>query len=311
MNILLLALVPACFALNPVIGRAMADVFGPASLSVVRWSGSALVIALLARGEIGARRAPLGVTARLAGLGILGMGFCAYAAFIGAHTSTATNVSLIYGCTPAFVAVWEISSGRQRAKASLALGIAGCLLGVVLILTQGHLEALRNMRFVPGDLWAAAGMFAFVVYTVAMRRVSSGLGPLSQFTLMASAATLALAPVAALEVAADGWPALQMRALPWIAALVLATGIGAYLGYNVSLKRNGPVLTSASIALTPMYAAMLAVVLIGERLAWYHGVALVLVVCGLMLINRGQAAPPAAAPATAAGSPRAGNSSAT
>ena len=123
---------------------------------------------------------------------------------------------------------------------------------------------------------------------------------------MASAATLALAPVAALEVAADGWPALQMRTLPWIAALVLATGIGAYLGYNVSLKRNGPVLTSASIALTPMYAAMLAVVLIGEQLAWYHGVALVLVVCGLMLINRGQAAPPAAAPATAAGSPRAG-----
>ena len=48
MNILLLALVPACFALNPVIGRAMADVFGPASLSVVRWSASALIIALLA-----------------------------------------------------------------------------------------------------------------------------------------------------------------------------------------------------------------------------------------------------------------------
>ena len=43
MNLILLALVPACFALNPVIGRALVDVFGPASLSIVRWALSALV----------------------------------------------------------------------------------------------------------------------------------------------------------------------------------------------------------------------------------------------------------------------------
>jgi hypothetical protein len=42
MNLLLLALVPACFALNPVIGRALADQFGPATLSVVRWALSSL-----------------------------------------------------------------------------------------------------------------------------------------------------------------------------------------------------------------------------------------------------------------------------
>lgn len=37
-NLLLLALVPARFALNPVIDRALIDSFGPATLSVVRWS---------------------------------------------------------------------------------------------------------------------------------------------------------------------------------------------------------------------------------------------------------------------------------
>ena len=48
MNLLLLALVPACFALNPVTGRALIDDFGPAGLAVVRWSLSGLVIAALA-----------------------------------------------------------------------------------------------------------------------------------------------------------------------------------------------------------------------------------------------------------------------
>jgi drug/metabolite transporter (DMT)-like permease len=46
------------------------------------------------------------------------------------------------------------------------------------------------------------------------------------------------------------------------------------------------VLTSASISLTPVYAAGLAMLLIGEQLAWYHAAALALVVAGLLLVNR-------------------------
>ena len=85
-------------------------------------------------------------------------------------------------------------------------------------------------------------------------------------------------------------PPLHEGTLPWIAALVLLTGIGAYLGYNISLKLNGAVLTSASICLTPVYAAVQAMLLIGEKLAWYHGIALPVVVAGLLLVNRAQQA---------------------
>ncbi len=288
MNLLLLALVPACFALNPVIGRALIDQFGPASLSVIRWSLSALVIALLAAWLRDRERwqASPGLIAWVGILGMLGMGYCAYAAYEAARTTQATNIGLIYGCTSAFVAAWEIAAGRQRAGLTLLAGIAACLAGVVLILTRGHPAVLRDWTFTAGDLWAASGMLVFVLYTVALRRVPQKLTPLAQFTVMSVAATVALVPAAGLEIAAGGLPPLHERTLPWIAALVLLTGIGAYLGYNVSLKRNGPVLTSASICLTPVYAAVQAMLLIGEQLAWYHGAALVLVVAGLLTINR-------------------------
>lgn len=291
MNWLLLALVPACFALNPVIGRALIDTFGPATLSVVRWSLSAAVIAAIAvaRGPAERWRAQPLLTLRIALLGAIGMGFCAYAAFIAAHTAEATNIALIYGCATALVAAWEIAAGRQRASPFLLLGVAVCLLGAVLILTRGHLGILRDWTFVVGDLWAAAGMVAFVVYTVALRRTPVALTAMPQFVVMAGAATLALLPFATAEIAASGLPPLHGRTLPWIAAVVLLAGIGAFLGYNISLSRNGPVLTSASISLTPVYAAGLAIALIGEQLAWHHGVAVALVVTGLLLINRGQA----------------------
>ena len=292
MNLLLLALVPACFALNPVIGRALVDQFGPATLSVTRWVlSAALAVALLSIWRAGAERwqAPPALIVRIGLLGILGMGFCSYAAYEAARTTQATNIGLVYGCTSAFVAAWEIAAGRQRASAALGFGIAACLFGVVLILTRGHPGVLQDWTFTPGDLWAAAGMLAFVVYTVLLRRVPVLLTPLAQFTVMSIATSLALLPLAGTEIAAGGLPPLHERTLPWIVALVLLTGIGAYLGYNVSVRRNGPLLTSASICLTPVFAAVQAMLLIGEKLAWYHGVALALVVAGLLQVNRAQA----------------------
>ena len=44
-----------------------------------------------------------------------------------------------------------------------------------------------------------------------------------------------------------GLSAVNETTLVWLAVVVLATGIGAFFGYNVSLVRNGPVLTSASL----------------------------------------------------------------
>jgi drug/metabolite transporter (DMT)-like permease len=290
MNLLLLALVPACFALNPVIGRAMSDAFGPASLSVTRWALSGLIIAAVAVGRGGAERwqAPAGLYGRLIVLGALGMGFCAYAAFAAARTTQATNIGLIYACTTPLVASYEMTAGRQRANWGLLAGIGACLAGVVIILTRGHPETVLHLSFTTGDLWAAAGMIVFAGYTIALRRTPTALTPLAQFAVMSVGATLALLPFCVEEVASRGLPPITLATLPWLAVLVFVAGIGAFLGYTLSLMRNGPVLTAASISLTPIYAAGLAISLIGERLAWYHGVALALVVGGLLLINRGQ-----------------------
>lgn len=291
-HLVLLALVPACFAFNPVAGRALADAFGPGSLTLVRWSLSGLVIGAIALLRSGGKRqdASFAHFLHLAVLAAFGMGFCSVAAFMASHTTEATNVGLIYGCASALVAVWEIIAGRQAASALLVVGVAACLLGAILILTKSHPDAIVALRFNPGDLWAAAGMLVFVGYTVAMRRVPARLAPLPQFAIMCIGASLAALPLAVSEVVATGLPLFDERTLPWIAVVVIATGIGAYLGYNVSLTLNGPVLTAASLTLTPAFAAVEAMVLIGERLNWYHAAAIPLVVTGLILISRSQRA---------------------
>lgn len=291
-QLVLLAFVPACFAFNPVAGRALADAFGPATLTFVRWSLSGLVVGAIVLMRPGHDRwqASFSHMLQLAVLAAFGMGFCSVAAFAASRTTEATNIGLIYGCASALVAVWEIIARRQTASALLIVGISACLLGAILILTKGHPDAIAALRFNPGDLWAAAGMVVFVGYTVAMRRVPARFAPLPQFTVMSIGASIAALPFAASEIVSTGLPIFDERTLPWIAVVVVATGIGAYLGYNVSLTVNGPVLTSASLTLTPAFAAVEAMALIGERLDWYHAAAIPLVVIGLILISRSQRA---------------------
>lgn len=290
-HLLLLALVPACFAFNPVAGRALADTFGPATLTLVRWSLSGLAIGMFALMRSGERwKAPLSHLLYLAVLAALGMGFCSLAAYVASQTTEATNIGLIYGCASAFVAAWEIIARRQAASASLIVGISVCLLGAMLIITKGRPDTIASLRFNPGDLWATAGMLVFVGYTIAMRRAPARLTPMSQFAVMSVGASIAVLPFAANEIVSMGFPLIDARAAPWIAVVVLATGIGAYLGYNVSLTLNGAVLTAAALTLTPAFAAVEAMALIGERLRWYHAVAILLVVVGLVLISRGQRA---------------------
>src|SRR4051794_144593 len=163
MKLLLLVLVPACFAFNPVSGRALVDAFGPATLTLVRWSLSGLVIGTLALMRPGYERwqAPLSHLLQLAVLAALGMGFCSIAAYFASRTTEATNIGLIYGCASAFVAVWEIVAGRQAVSALLLVGIFAFLFRANFILTQGHPHTIPALSLNPGDNWAGPGLPGF------------------------------------------------------------------------------------------------------------------------------------------------------
>jgi drug/metabolite transporter (DMT)-like permease len=287
MPYLLLLTVPAFFGLNPITARALAESFGPGTLTGVRWVGCALLIGVIAllRGKSERWRLPWSEVPKLVALSALGLGFCSYAAYIGVRTTTATTVGLIYSCTSALVALYEVLRGATRPTLSLASGITACMAGVVVILTRGDFSALGQFSLGVGELWAVAGMLGWAVYTIAMNRAALTQTPLAQFTTMAVVAVLVCLPVSLMEIGNMGLPVMTATTPLWIASLVLFAGSGAYLGYSWSIRVNGPVLTAASLSLVPLYVAGMAVVLIGEEVGWYHALAIALVVTGLGLIN--------------------------
>ena len=230
--------------------------------------------------QLSARELP-----RLLFLGALGMGFCSFAAYAGVKTATATTVGLIYACTAAFVTLYELLRGLTRPSLTLFAGLIACVTGVAVVLTRGDLGQLATVAIGQGELWGLAGMLGWAGYTIAMKRQPPGLTPLALFTVTSILGAVAMLPITIVEISERGLPPLNGPILMWLSGLVFISGVGAFLGYNWSMKLNGAVLTSASICLVPLYIAGMAIVLIGEDVSWYHAAAIALVVGGLGLIN--------------------------
>jgi drug/metabolite transporter (DMT)-like permease len=122
-----------------------------------------------------------------------------------------------------------------------------------------------------------------------LKHLPKGVTPFAMFAMMTAAAAVASLPMTAGEFIAGNSPRWSWSLVPWIAGLVLIASVLAFMGYSWSMTFNGPVLTAASLALSPLYIAALSVWLIGETLSWFHVVAIALVCSGLFLINRAKA----------------------
>jgi drug/metabolite transporter (DMT)-like permease len=76
---------------------------------------------------------------------------------------------------------------------------------------------------------------------------------------------------------------------PKIYSMILFVALGpallAYLCYQQAVLRTGSQLPMFFLNLTPVFAALMAVVLLGEFPELYHGVGLVLIVAGIVLAN--------------------------
>eukprot|EP01035_Chromulina_nebulosa_P066062 gene66062-90406_t len=87
-------------------------------------------------------------------------------AYWGLEYTTALNSLLLQSSGPLFVAIWSLLVLGVRLTGAQAVGVALSLIGVLVILLQGDLAALLEIRLNKGDLLFTLGMAIFGLYAV-------------------------------------------------------------------------------------------------------------------------------------------------
>jgi drug/metabolite transporter (DMT)-like permease len=180
-----------------------------------------------------------------------------------------------------FAAAWFASRFRVTQWAGLAV----TTLGVLLIATHGDLTHLSALQFNRGDVYCLIACALFAIYSLGLRTAPK-LSPLALFAAMALAAFALSLPLAILEIARGDafWPSAKGWAI--LAYIAIGPSFLGQLLWMRGVALIGPARAGLYYNLTPVFGALLSVLILREPFGLYHAVALGLVLCGIWMSER-------------------------
>ncbi len=285
--LVLVFVTPGLWALNSVLARRAPGLIEPYSLALLRWLFAGLAFAIGARMELWRQRAQL-VRAwkQHLVLGTLGMVFCGAWVYLGGRTTTALNISLIYAMSPVLIAAASALWMKDALTRWQALGIGLALSGVLHVVLKGQWADLATVHWVVGDAWIAAATISWTAYCLLLKKWQSPLSATARLAAISLSGVLMLLPFALWEWLSS--PTLAVTPSGFGLALLAAAlpGYAAYLAYSVMQRELGPARVGVSLYLSPLYAALLGWLWLGESLHLYHALGLTLVLPGIYLVTR-------------------------
>ncbi len=290
--VLLMTLPPLLWAGNAVVGRLLAGSVPPLTLNLLRWLLTALILLPLAWRAL----RPVSVLRERAGhlllVGLLGVGAFNSLQYLALVTSSPINVTLVGASLP----VWMLAVGAlfhgvnptRRQMLGATLGLAG----VALVIGRGDWRTLLGVRFVPGDLLMLAAIVGWAFYSWLLARPPAHMQGARRppwdwagFLLVQT-----LFGLVAASLFTVGEQALGAAPIRWswgLAAALLYVSLGAsilaYRCWGLGVAEGGPALAGFFNNLTPLFAALLSTLVLGEVPQLYHALAFLLIAGGIVV----------------------------
>ena len=286
----LIFITPAFWTVNYLVARKAPGVIEPHALASMRWLMAGFLFGLGYWGQIWAeRRQILQDWKHYLVLGALGMWICGAWVYVGGRTTVAVNIALIYSISPVLVVAASALWLKERFGALQVCGVVIALVGVLHVILKGQWNDLAAVQFVPGDGWILAAAIAWSVYSVLLKRWHSPLGASARLAVIALAGVLVMLPFTVVEAATNPLPPLTLPGFGLSLAAALFPGYGAYLAFSVMQRELGAARVSVVLYLGPIYAAVIAWLVLGEPLKMHHLIGLALILPGIYLVNRKRA----------------------
>lgn len=279
--VLLMTLTTLFWAGNTVAGKTAVGHISPGLLTFSRWGLLSLILAFIYGKQMSAVWPELQSRwMYVAAMGALGLAAFNLLFYISAHHTTAVNIGILQGSIPIIVLIGAFFIYRTRITALQVLGATVGLIGVVTVALRGVPSQLADLRLNEGDILMASACIFYAGYTLGLKNRPKISG-IVLFTYFAIAGSLLSAPVAFLEWWNGSiiWP----DGTGWL-VIVYVTIFPSFLSqifFLRSVDLIGPGRSGVYVNLTPIFAALLAVVLLSEIFQLYHTIALALVVLGL------------------------------
>lgn len=283
---LLLVLTTLCWGANAVAAKMSVGELSPMLLTLLRWFGVFLLLAVFARGKVASEWPMLrrhGGKIFLMGA----LGFCVFNTlmYIAAQHTQAVNIGILQGSIPIFVLLGAFAAYRTPVRGVQILGVAITMVGVALVASKGDFGRLAALELNHGDVLIVFACILYAGYTVSLRK-RPPLSGMTMFAGLATAAFLTSIPVAGYEYLVGDFQAPTPKGWAIVGFVVIFPSFLAQISFLLAVDQVGPGRAGVFVNLVPIFASVLSVAILGEHFAWYHALALVLVLGGIAIAER-------------------------
>ena len=285
---LFLATTAMCWGANAIFGRLAVGEASPMAVVVFRWLLVVILVLVFTRDHL-KRDWPV-LKSRIGWvIGSAIFGFTAFNGlfYIAAHHTTAINIGILQGAIPGIVMAGAFFLYRTPVTWLQIVGVLITMAGVVVVAIRGDLGQFVAFAINPGDALMFVACLFYAGYTVVLRN-RPAVSPLGLFGLMAIFALITSVPLVVTEIMLDEfqWP----TAFGWgvIVLVALFPSFLAQVFFMLGVGIIGPGRAGVFVNLVPVFAAILAVVVLSEPFELYHGLAMILVLGGIAMSEKGK-----------------------
>jgi drug/metabolite transporter (DMT)-like permease len=278
---LMLTVPPLLWAGNAVVGRLVSDLVPPITLNFLRWVIAFFILLPLTWPLLKSNSALWPHWRRFALLSLLGVGCYNALQYLALQTSTPLNVTLVAASTPVFMLGIGALFFKTPVRPAQWLGAAFSISGVLLVLSRGDLEQLLQVQFVVGDIYILLATACWAMYSWLLTQRDE------PDEIRSNWAAFLMAQV----IFGLGWAGMFTSA-EWaltdahITLVAIGPAVLAYRCWGLGVQTAGPAAAGFFANLTPLFAAIMSSVFLGDMPKVYHALAFALIVSGIVVSSR-------------------------
>ena len=287
----LLLVPPVLWAGNAITGRLVHELISPLTLNFFRWALAFLLLLPIAHTVLQRNSALWSKWKRFAVLGFLGVGCYNSLQYLALQTSSPINVTLVASSTPVFMLAIGAIFFNQTIRLQQVIGVVLSIAGVLLVLCRGDWNALATVQLVIGDIYVLIATACWGFYSWLLSRPDDPAEIHSNWAyfLMAQMAFgLSWSGLFTTGewLAGDAYVHWTWPLAAALAYVALCPSLLAYRCWGLGVKQAGPNIAGFFANLTPLFAAVMSALVLGDLPQTFHAAAFALIVGGIVVSSR-------------------------
>ncbi|MES9955767.1 MAG: DMT family transporter [Sedimenticola sp.] len=281
---LLLALTTLFWAGNAVVGKVAVGLISGIELSFWRW---VIALVLLTPFAYKAVMKDLAYYRRhwlmMLLLGFLSVSVYNTFQYLALQWTSVINVGVVTATMPLMVFTLTWLAGQERASGYQRLGLLLALFGVLLVITRGDPGVLLGLELNPGDLLMLLAVFSFALYSVLIKPLPDDLNRLGLLWVLVFLGVVGILPFYLWDISRHALLTLNLDTGLILLYVGIFPSILSYFFWNRAIALGGANLAGMFCNLIPVYAMVLAVLLLDEKVTAFQLTGMLGIFAGIFL----------------------------